>query len=80
MHRFGITFHRNQRSRGTLKNELESIEGIGRATIDTLLKKFKSVKNIKKQSFEELALVTGLSKATLLRNYFSKANILSQPD
>ena len=80
VHRFGITFHRNQRSKGTLKNELESIEGIGRATIDTLLKKFKSVKNIKKQSFEELALVTGLSKATLLRNYFSKANILSQPD
>ena len=75
VHRFGITFHRNQRSKGTLKNELESIEGIGRATIDTLLKKFKSVKNIKQQSIEELALVIGVSKATMLRNNFSKANI-----
>ena len=75
VHRFGITFHRNQRSKGTLKNELESIEGIGRATIDTLLKKFKSVKNIKQQSIEELALIIGVSKATMLRNNFSKANI-----
>ena len=37
-HRFGITFHRNQRSKGSLKNELEEIEGIGKTTIDQLLK------------------------------------------
>jgi len=71
VHRFGISFHRNQRSKGTLKNELESIEGIGRATIDMLLKKFKSVKNIKEKSTEELAGVIGNSKAKLIKDYFA---------
>ncbi len=47
VHRFGITFHRNQRSRGTFVNELETIKGIGKNTADTLLKKYKSVKKIK---------------------------------
>ncbi len=71
VHRFGITFHRNQRSKGSFKNELEDIEGIGKATIDTLLKKFKSVKNIKAKTLDELAEVIGQSKALLLVNYFS---------
>ena len=46
VHRFGISFHRNKRSKGTFKNELEDIPGIGKATADILLKEFKSVKNI----------------------------------
>jgi len=71
VHRFGITFHRNQRSKGSFKNELEDIEGIGKATIDMLLKKFKSVKNIKAKTLDELAEVIGKSKAMLLVNYFS---------
>ena len=71
VHRFGITFHRNQRSKGTLKNELEDIEGIGKTTIDQLLKKFKSVKNIKERSTDELAAVVGVSRARLIKNYFS---------
>ncbi|MEI9911258.1 MAG: hypothetical protein WDO71_17295 [Bacteroidota bacterium] len=49
MHRFGITFHRNKRSKGTFKNELEDIAGIGKATADLLLKEFKSVKNIREK-------------------------------
>ncbi len=57
VHRFGIGFRRNQRSRGTFVNELESINGIGKNTADTLLKKFKSVKKIKELSKEELAEV-----------------------
>ncbi|MEO6718979.1 MAG: excinuclease ABC subunit UvrC [Ferruginibacter sp.] len=77
VHRFGITFHRNQRSKGTLKNELEDIEGIGKTTIDQLLKKFKSVKNIKERSTEELAAVVGASRARLLRNYFSPPEQIS---
>jgi len=44
VHRFGITFHRLKRSKGTFKNELEKIPSIGKATADTLLKEFKSVK------------------------------------
>ncbi|HEV2831102.1 MAG TPA: excinuclease ABC subunit UvrC, partial [Hanamia sp.] len=71
VHRFGITFHRNQRSRGTFVNELEMIKGIGKNTADTLLKKFKSVKKIKELSHEELAENIGSSKAGLVYKYFN---------
>jgi len=71
VHRFGITFHRNQRSKGSFTNELEHIEGIGKATIDVLLKKFKSVKNIKEKSVEELAEVIGAAKAKIINNYIN---------
>ena len=70
VHRFGITFHRNLRSKGTFKNELEEIKGIGKATADILLKKFKSVKNIKIKSTEEIAGHIGKAKAALLNKYF----------
>ena len=70
VHRFGITFHRNLRSKGTFKNELEEIKGIGKATADILLKKFKSVKNIKTKSTEEIAGHIGKAKAALLNKYF----------
>ncbi len=73
VHRFGITFHRNQRSRGTFINELESIKGIGKNTADTLLKKFKSVKKIKGLSQEEIEEIIGKSKATLVYEYFHEA-------
>lgn len=72
VHRFGITFHRNQRSKGVFKNELESIDGIGKASIDALLKQFKSVKNIKAQSFENLKAIVGASKAKVLVTAFGK--------
>ncbi len=71
VHRYGITFHRNKRSKGTFKNELEEISGIGEQTIAQLLKEFKSVKRIKEKTEEELALVVGKMKAKLLREAFS---------
>jgi excinuclease ABC subunit C len=71
VHRFGITFHRNQRSKGSLKNELEHIEGIGKTTIDILLKQFKSVKKIKEKTLEELTSVIGQSKANIIISYFA---------
>lgn len=70
VHRFGITFHRDQRSRGSFKNELETIPGIGKSTIDTLLKKFKSVKKIKEASAGEIEEVIGKSKAKILLDSF----------
>jgi excinuclease ABC subunit C len=73
VHRFGINFHRNQRSRGTFVNELEMIKGIGKNTADNLLKKFRSVKKIKELSPEELAKVIGNSKAEIINNYFNVA-------
>jgi excinuclease ABC subunit C len=71
VHRFGITFHRNQRSKGTFKNELEQIKGIGSATANLLLKRFKSVKHVREQGEEVLATVIGTQKAKLIRHYFS---------
>lgn len=71
VHRFGITFHRNKRSKGTFKNELEQIKGIGKNTAEQLLKEFKSVKRVKELSMEELTAAVGNSKATLIRNYFT---------
>ena len=70
MHRFGISFHRNKRSKGTFRNELENISGIGGQTAQQLLKEFRSVKNIRERSEEELAAAVGKSKAKLLQNYF----------
>jgi excinuclease ABC subunit C len=70
VHRFGITFHRNQRSRGTFVNELEMIKGIGKNTADILLKKFKSVKKIKALSKEEIEESIGKSRAGIVFEYF----------
>lgn len=72
VHRFGITFHRNQRSKGTFKNELEQVPGIGKTTIDELLRNFKSVKNIKLQSEQALAMVIGVNRASILAKYFKE--------
>ncbi len=74
VHRFGISFHRNQRSKGTFVNELEMIKGIGKNTADNLLKKFRSVKRIKELSQEELAEVVGNSKAEIINNYFKSGD------
>lgn len=73
VHRFGINFHRNQRSRGTFVNELEMIRGIGKNTADTLLKKFKSVKKIKELSHQELADAVGNAKAGIILSYFNNS-------
>ena len=72
VHRFGISFHRQKRSKGTFKNELEDIKGIGKNTIDLLLKEFRSVNNIKKRTEEELSAVIGRAKARILLEYFNK--------
>ena len=66
VHRFGITFHRNKRSKGTFKNELEDIKGIGKQTADQLLKEFRSVKKIKEASREDIEKLIGKAKANIL--------------
>jgi excinuclease ABC subunit C len=72
VHRFGISFHRNKRSRGTFKNELENIKGIGKQTADQLLKTFRSVNKVKGATDDELVKTVGISKTKLIRNYFSE--------
>ena len=69
-HRFGITHHRNKRSRETFKSELSLIKGISDITIKKLLEKFNSVKQIKETSTEEISSVIGRSKAKLIDEYF----------
>jgi excinuclease ABC subunit C len=69
-HRFGITHHRKKLEKGTIKSELTEIDGVGFSTAQKLLWKFRSVKNIKTASLEELAAVVGLSKAGIVFNHF----------
>ena len=71
VHRFGITFHRNKRSKGTFKNELEEIKGIGPSIAKTLLNHFRSVKNVSVASETEIAKLIGPAKAKLISEYFS---------
>lgn len=69
-HRFGITHHRNKRSKEMTNSELNNIEGVGPKSIDALLVKFRSVKKVKSASYEELMEVVGSDKAMKLQNYF----------
>ena len=72
VHRFGITFHRNKRSKGTFKNELEGIKGIGKETANTLLKEFRSVKRVKEADEKEIEKLIGKSKAEILKKGFEE--------
>jgi len=73
-HRFGITFHRKKRDQGTLKTELSLIPGIGEASIQKLLSKFKSVKKVKEATEAELASILNTKQLVALRNYFLENN------
>ena len=69
-HRFGISFHRDKRSKEFIKSELENIKGIGKVTIELLLKKFKSVENLKNQTFRTVADEIGDSRAQIIFKYY----------
>ena len=75
-HRFGITHHRNRRSKGALTSEITEIAGIGQKTQEALMKHFKTVSAIKKASLEELTKVVGAAKATIIleRNGFGEGD------
>ncbi len=76
-HRFGITFHRKQRSRNTFQTELEHIPGIGKASAERLLKTFKSVKKIREASSDELLQVLNRKQIQALQTYFDLSRIIS---
>ncbi len=69
-HRFGITFHRNKRSKSAIRSELEEIPGIGEKTAGELLKNFKSVKRVREASLEELSKTVGMVKARTIYEKF----------
>lgn len=65
-HRFGITHHRNRRSKSQTLSLLDEIKGVGTVTRETLLRSFKSLKRIKEASLQDLAEVVGISKANIV--------------
>ena len=71
-HRFGITFHRNKRSKSAIQSELEQIPDIGKQTITTLLRTFKSAKRVKEASLDQLEEAIGKSRANKVYNYYHK--------
>ena len=68
-HRFGITFHRNKRSKSQIESKLRDIDGIGVKTEEKLLKHFKSYKRIVEASFDELAAVVGSKLAKNIKEF-----------
>ena len=69
-HRFAITFHRNKRSKSAIQTELEQIPGIGKQTVESLLKQFKSAKRVSEASLKAIEEVIGTSRATKVYNYY----------
>jgi excinuclease ABC subunit C len=74
-HRFGITFHRNKRSKTAIKSELEQIPDVGAQTITTLLRRFKSAKRVKEASLEDLKTEIGHSRAMKVYDFYHKKEV-----
>ena len=71
-HRFGITHHRNRRSKAGIQSELSNIKGIGEKSAEELLRKFKSVKRVKEAKLKELEEVLPLRRAKVVYKYFQE--------
>ena len=70
-HRFGITHHRDRRSKTALNSSMETIPGIGEKTMQALILHFKSVKRLKLATEKEIAEVIGVSKAKKIFNFYN---------
>ena len=70
-HRFGITHHRDKRSKAALNSSIESIPGIGEKTMLTLIQHFKSVKRLKLATEKEISDVIGMSKAKKIVEFYN---------
>ena len=73
-HRFGITLHRNKRSKSAIQSELEQIPNIGKQTITSLLRKFKSAKRVKTATFKELQEIVGDARAKKIKQFKKNNN------
>ncbi len=74
-HRFGITFHRDKRSKAMIRSELDQIKGIGEKSKEDLLKKFGSMQRIKKANIEEVSEIIGKKRAQIIKDYIEKSKI-----
>ena len=79
VHRFGITHHRNKRSKNFIQSELLNIPGVGNATFEKLIINFKSVKKIKEATLAEIAEIIGNQKAQIVIDYFKNNMLPLQP-
>jgi excinuclease ABC subunit C len=73
-HRFGITFHRDLRSKGQVSSQLDHIKGIGPKSAEALLRHFKSVKRIREATLEDVASVVGPAKAKIVKDALDEAD------
>jgi excinuclease ABC subunit C len=78
-HRFGITFHRDQRSKSAINSSMEAIPGVGDKTITQLLQHFKSVKRLQLASETDIAAVVGISKAKKITDFYHSNSTHEQP-
>jgi excinuclease ABC subunit C len=79
-HRFAITFHRQKRSKAQIKTGIEDLHGIGRSTANKLLRHFKSVKKIREAPVEELEIIIGKKKASIVKSMNDAAITPNPPD
>ena len=70
VHRYAITFHRDKRSKHALHSELDDIRGIGPKTKELLIKKLKTVKQIKQADLQTLTSILGESKGAITYQHF----------
>lgn len=73
-HRFGITFHRQKRSKAQITSQLDEIKGIGKETKRKLLTRFKSIKRIREATDEEISELIGRSKTAQIRKWIHDSN------
>ena len=71
-HRFGITHHRNRRSKNFIKTGLEGVEGVGEKSITALLRHFRTLSNIRNASLDDIAKIVGQSKAQKVAEHLKK--------
>ena len=71
-HRFAINFHRDLRSKNSFQFELENVKGLGRVTVDKLLKEFRTMTKIEEASQEQLTLIVGEARARLIQSFFQQ--------
>uniref|UniRef100_UPI004047F686 excinuclease ABC subunit UvrC n=1 Tax=Roseivirga sp. TaxID=1964215 RepID=UPI004047F686 len=71
-HRFAITFHRDLRSKNSFNFELENVKGLGRFTVDKLMKEFRTMSGIEQASRDALVALVGENRANLVQNFFQQ--------
>lgn len=78
VHRFAISFHRNQRSKQQTVSELDDLKGIGKNTQELLIKHFKSIKRIQNASLDDIEKIIGKQRASIVYDHFNKKKSLQE--